>query len=110
MPLFQRESGELDKDVVAAFLRQDPSARIRERGVSLAPRLVGKIHAIARRDDPFGRDTSLREFQQELMVAGITSTVRTPHEFDAEGSLMASWASMASTNQLASEKRILPSR
>ncbi len=99
MPLFQRESGELNKDVVTAFVRQDPAARIRERGASLAPRLVGKIHAIARRDDSFGRDTSLREFQQELMVAGIDSTVRTPQDFDPEASLMASWATMAGSAQ-----------
>lgn len=100
MPLFVRESGDLKRDVVAAFVRQDPAGRIRERGTSLAPRLVGKIHAIARLDDPFGRDRSLREFQQELMVAGIDSTVRTPQDFDAEAILMATWNTMAASIQL----------
>lgn len=96
VPLF-RSGGRLDLDVVAAFARRDPAAHVRQRGSALAPRLDGKIHAIAHAGDALGRDRSLRSFESALKEAGITCSVRTPVAFELDAALVATWASMVAS-------------
>jgi hypothetical protein len=99
LPLFSRATGQLDEDVVAAFARHDPASRVRSRGAVLAPRLTGKIHAIARAGDLLGRDVALRSFAAALAEAGVQATIRTPDDFDLDAAILGGWASMVQLAQ-----------
>lgn len=98
LPLVARD-GRLDADVVAAFTRRDPATHVRARGATIAPRLTGKIHAIARAGDLLGRDVALRSFASALDGAGIQATIRTPDDFDLDAAIVGAWASMVQLAQ-----------
>ena len=95
MALFAGPGEQLRTEVVAAFARRDPAAHVRLRGKTLAARLDGKIHAIARGGDALSRDVALRMFEAELAEQGIQSVIRTPERFDLEESIVGAWGSMA---------------
>lgn len=99
LPLFSGGGAHVDPEVVAAFARKDPATHVRARGPALAPRLEGKIHAIARDGDPLGRDLSLRSFEAALKEARVESVIRTPRSYDLDRAIAAAWTAMVAPAQ-----------
>ncbi|MBL8861929.1 MAG: hypothetical protein JNK02_07940 [Planctomycetes bacterium] len=93
-PLIARHGSAIQADVVAAFGRRDSARFVRERGRSVAARLDRKIHAVARRGDPLGRDESLRSFADELSAAGLTFGIRIPDDYDFTAAITGAWSAM----------------
>ncbi len=91
MPLFRGSDGEFDPDVVAGFVRRGPAEILRERGAALAPKLVGKLHALAHRDDPYGRDASMRSFAAMLDALHVPGVFRTVDGLDFDAAMLGAW-------------------
>lgn len=95
LPLFEAPGGQFDTDVVNALRRYDPAAFVRQRGAALAPRLGGKIHAVAVNGDVYGRELSMRSFAAALDSVRVAGVFRTVDTLDVDETMIGVWASMA---------------
>ncbi len=94
LPLFEGPGGQFDADVVNALRRHDPTAFVRQRGAALAPRLGGKIHAVAVNGDVYGRELSMRSFATALDSVRVAGVFRTVDVLDIDEAMIGVWASM----------------
>jgi hypothetical protein len=74
-PMFDRETGRIDREVVEAWKPYDISLRLRERWGELEPTLRGKLHVFVGTRDSFRLDESLRLFEQVLRELGSDARV-----------------------------------
>jgi len=75
-PLFDRDSGEVDPEVAAAFRNHDISAYLREHWGELAPRLAGKLTVIAGAEDNFFLEGAVRRLAATLAELDADADVR----------------------------------
>lgn len=66
MPLFDRQTGAIDRQVAEAWKRYDISLILRDRWRELGPQLQGKVHVVCGDRDTFRLEGPLRLLQQEL--------------------------------------------
>lgn len=94
LSLLARGGASIDRDAAAAFVQRDPASYVRQRGEAIASRLEGKIHAVAREGDPYGRDVALRSFQAALEEARVPSVIRVLDSYDFDTVIVAAWTAM----------------
>ncbi|MCY1064933.1 alpha/beta hydrolase-fold protein [Nannocystis sp. RBIL2] len=70
LPLFDRETGQIDRSVVSSWQRYDISARLRREWPTLGPQLRGKLHVIVGLEDTYYLDAPVRLLAQELERLG----------------------------------------
>jgi hypothetical protein len=107
MPMFDRESGAIDREVLEAWKRYDIALILRTRWAELAPALAGKLHVWCGEWDTFRLDGAVRLLKQDLAAMGSDvdvlivperdhgSIVRPHPEFWPDGMESRVWSEMA---------------
>jgi S-formylglutathione hydrolase FrmB len=74
--LFDRETGAINPRVAASWARYDLCRLLRRHWHALAPRLAGRIHVVAARDDPFYLDEPVVLLAAALDSLGADADIR----------------------------------
>jgi enterochelin esterase-like enzyme len=75
MPMFDRDTGRIDRFVVKAWEKYDISRILRTNWATLGPKLKGKLHIIVGTVDNFHLDESLRFLDAELKKLGSDAKI-----------------------------------
>ena len=75
VPVFDRETGVIDKAVVEAWKPYDISLRLRQHWVRLGPLLAGKLHIIVGTRDTFGLEAAVHRLDEELDKLGSDADI-----------------------------------
>ncbi len=74
-PVFDRDTGRIDHDVVEAWKAYDIRLRLREQWPTLAPKLAGKLHIVVGSQDTFGLHRAVILLKAELEALGSDAEV-----------------------------------
>lgn len=75
LPLFDRETGAIDRDVAEAWKAFDIAHQLRSRWSELGPALAGKLHIIVGDLDTFGLEAGVRRLDEELERLGSDAEI-----------------------------------
>jgi len=75
VPMFDRETGVIDKKVVEAWKAYDISLMLREDWARLGPLLAGKLHIVVGTLDTFGLEAAVYKLDEELDKLGSDADI-----------------------------------